>query len=328
MKEYFLNLMKPCCNLSYLEMREFINAVEFNSEENRQEVLQGVTRKGTLTQEAWMLFIGSVPLNDTINLELLQEWSGSECKLTCEQWQRVIGGVYFNTNFDVTFNQKSVYNNITDEASFRQWLENSVNDYGEQNQLQNVEISDFRIEQDDDGYNRVRCNLNATAERINFTYTRNFKKIGNILGLKYVTAFNTFADNIFENDNETLEEISINGAYSFRKFEPKGNLPNLKKLIFNFCDFSDGFILKKDFPSLTRLVIYGCNLTVFNPTKRLPSLVYLQVENNQQLVDFSAINWIWFIPNNGDAQLHHNGVSIENTLLLQRLQQKNWNVAY
>lgn len=342
MKEYFLNLMKPCCNLSYLEMREFINAVEFNNEENRQEVLQGVTQKGTLTQEAWMLFIGSVPLNDTINLELLQEWSGQECKLSCEQWQRVIGGVYFDEfNFRVRLYNNSVqikrapaslieWLDIETADDFKLYLELGVDNGGNylNPSIQNIVITDFSIINDGDNIT-LRCNLFADCEEINF-YDQFYKiyRIGEISGLIALGVRNSNFDlSEIKTDLSSIEKMYF--SYTLENgFNPSQELPNLSNLTIDYGYLLD-FKPTKNLPNLHQLEITRTqSMEKFNPTNKMPALERLILIENYALVDLNAINWTWFIPDNGYAQIHHNGVSIEGSQLLQRLEHKNWDVQY
>ena len=342
MKEYFLNLMKPCCNLSYLEMREFINAVEFNSEENRQEVLQGVTQKGTLTQEAWMLFIGSVPLNDTINLELLQEWSGSECKLTCEQWQRVIGGVYFDTNYYIEplkfeakikkgVNIETIL--INTEENFKDWLEYGVDSNNNYlNVLQNIKIEDFRVEDDiNTGIKKIKCNLFADGSQIGFSDNIHFVikigKVKNLESLNLLGVSNLYLSQIISDLSE-LKKIKISHCWSFQNFDNKKDMQSLEEIRIDNVSLAEGFVPKGNFPNLRFLEIQNAyDMRWFKPTAKMPNLKYLFILGaNSNFAGWDSTNWTWFIPDNGKAYFYN--CNIEKTPVYSRLLNKNWNVNF
>lgn len=309
MKEYFLNLMQPCCGLSYQEMRDFINAVDFTIEENRDKVLEGVTRKGSLTQEAWMIFIGSIELNDTINLELLQEWSGQDCKLSCEQWQQVIGGVYFKTNFHVIIDtsyfynykdaQGNSYNIMLDNAqNLKLWLEGGYDVMigQQQNDCTNVVITDFRIVGVDGNKTEIKCNVDADGTKLFFMRFPNVFKVGNVRGLQSLW-FSAIQSQTFDlkQDLPYLQRIVIISSPMLKGFDTKINLQNLQDITINNCGLID-FNPSIDFPNIISLSFGGNNdFHKFNPTSKFPRLQYLHF-SYQTMTDFTATNWIWFTP--------------------------------
>ena len=296
MKDIFLDLLKPCCGFSFLELRRFINAIKFNSEENRQIILGGIQTNGNLSQAAWELFTGTVIYNENLNAELLGEWIGECYKLNCEQLKQLIEGVEYNiSQFDITADWENATDfegnpfPVTDEESFKNWLSSQKRYYGDSDDVEKTKIKDIYIENFSLISGRITCDLYANAN-YSFLDLSNIEvsKVTNLGGI-----VNLFA-------------LSISNS----------NIPN--EAINYLFDNYDFFVLRY-------LDLSNNQLTEFNPSLPLPNLNNLHLSNNQ-LTEFNHINWINFVKNNGYAVFSNNPVSVNETPTKTALLAKNWHV--
>ena len=160
--------------------------------------------------------------------------------------------------FDITANWASLPIPVTDEASFKQFLELGQDGEGNINNFVNVEIKNFSLTG-----GRLQCDLSLEGE---YLYLSN-------IGITEIKSFGGF--------NGTLAGIYI--SYNqFVNFDPIVALPSrITDLIIqggSLINFDPSLPLPD---SLRSLFIDGNSLTEFNPSLPLPnSLIYLALDFN------------------------------------------------
>lgn len=212
-------------------------------------------------------------------------------------------------NFDITADWSLTTPPVVDEASFRTFLESGQDGNGSSNNLVDVVITDFLLQ---DG--RLRCNLSGTSSSGDLNFRSmditSINGIGNISGVFEITIINNSISTLnpgivypeglitlyLDNNNltefnptvplpSTLVELGLT-ENQIVTFDPSIALPNSLEIL----DLSNNQIVTFDptiaLPdSLRELYLYGNQIVTFDPTLPLPSsLVEFDLYQNQIVI--------------------------------------------
>lgn len=260
-----------------MSFKRWINALKLNDESKRQDILHELGTNGKLSDEGWQILIGAVVLNDTLNLELIQEWQG-ECNFpTCVHMTLLVTGVEYNLlPFNVTFEniQNSFFDKdgngieINNAFDFKTALEAGY-DYDANGAIKklgykNVYIDDFEI----DG-NNITCLLYADANYGDLILrTTEVLQLGgfvNVSGLRTSTSAQYLSSAIYpfiEKMKKTIIYLELTDMGIVDFFDELPNLPNLTTLNLarnSITEFVDSY------PNLKYLDLSQNNIGVFEP---------------------------------------------------------------
>lgn len=96
MKSKFLEALRPCCSFSYQIFREWISALAFYDESQKDEVLKEIRIDGTMSRKGWNLLLIDNARSETLDLrEVREQWLGDCNSLNCEQWESLINELLY-----------------------------------------------------------------------------------------------------------------------------------------------------------------------------------------------------------------------------------------
>ena len=96
MKSKFLEALRPCCSFSYQIFREWISALAFYDESQKDEVLKEIRIDGTMSRKGWNLLLIDNARSETLDLrEVREKWLGDCNSLNCEQWESLINELLY-----------------------------------------------------------------------------------------------------------------------------------------------------------------------------------------------------------------------------------------